>query len=1572
MSRPVAASLFAILLAVPAFAAEPYWAGARSANWSEPANWTPARVPGQSEAIEFTGWGRPTVNFDLPPGTAVGPLTFLGEYTLGGNRMLLSGDWSFVSSPSAVPFVCNADLTLGANVRFYQSIIGNYNGAIDVNGKTFTIDTYNTVVRGPIAGDGTILINGLGLNINSSGSFAGTINGRLNVIGSYPNATVTTTRLSGSGALGKVTAGLVSPGDWPPFLNGDNRTVGTLQTGPLAITSMYSVDLVPGGASDRVRVEGPVSIGGTLEVVTHGSVAAGQSFTIIDNDGTDPVSGTFSNLPEGATFTVGSTAFRITYAGGDGNDVVLNAFGNPTTTTLAQSSDNTNLHESVTFTASVASPAGVPTGAVTFYEGSQAIGSGTLNNGVATFTTDSFAAGTHIVHAIYLGDDRFGGSTSADVYHGVFTYTPRITVTSSPSAVSYGDDVTFTIHVTADAGVTDPLTGTVSINVDATPTGLRSTLSADGIATIVVPRITGGAHGIMVVYSGNAYFRSGTAQMTQHMAKAPTQTIAESPENPTQVGSAIVLNARVNASLHPELTVDGLVQVFEVGGMPMAIAQALLVDGAATLRIDSLPAGDHVLQVVYAGNQNFAGSSTTWTQHVVAGTAATTTTIAQDRETTKVHEAVTFTATVASSNATPSGTVEFRDGAQQLGSATLQNGVGTFTTSSLSAGTHSVTAAFAGTASFAASSSAAITHTVVKRDAQVTVTASPSIVVYGDSVTFTITASGDVDVPTGGVTLTIDGALAGTATLSATGSAAITIPTLAAGTHAIGVAFGGDATFNAATATMTLNVAKAATTISLASPVNPSEAGSAVLLNVRVNASAHPALTVGGAVRIVSGANTLAQAQLVDDAATLRIDSLTPGDHPLQAVFDGSANFESSTSATLTQHVNAAALPATTTTLAQNSDSTNVHQPVTFTATVNATTGAPAGTVTFFDDASAIGSSVLQRGVATLTTKNLTAGAHAIIATFAGSDAFASSTSAALVHSVVKHNPHGTITSTPTSPAYGDSITFTITFEAAAGVTDVPTGNVTLRIDGIAAGTSTLSSAGTASMTIPLLPAGTHDVTASYDGDNSFNAATAATTLNVARAATLVSIKPSSTQPANGSALALTIRVTAPAHPALPVDGSVTISTGGNAVAQAQLIDGAAVVRIDSLAAGTYDFKAVYSGSANFEGSSAATTQQVGVPSIALAAATIVEGNAAHDEALRIDLSAPATQLVTVEYRSVDGTAIAGSDYVAAQGTITFLPGQTSATIPLRIFGDSDIEPEETFAIALTNAIGATIGTPNVTIEIANDDLSYRAAADYTYATVDGTALRATVFSPINADGARPAILWIEGDGAYDAQDDSIAALRQTARGYTVVRLSYRSPAVAPFPAQIHDLQTAVRWLRANATMLGLDVNRFIAWGTGAGGHLAALLGTGMGSNDRADRVQAVIDWSGIADPAALDRDALACSTIRWNAATSPVSQLIGCSAAECPASADATAPARYVAAGDAAMLLMHGAADCFVSPMQSERLYDSLKRAGVDATLRVYDDVGHGGAFWTSAAAYADVDAFLDRTMQRRRLARH
>lgn len=285
---------------------------------------------------------------------------------------------------------------------------------------------------------------------------------------------------------------------------------------------------------------------------------------------------------------------------------------------------------------------------------------------------------------------------------------------------------------------------------------------------------------------------------------------------------------------------------------------------------------------------------------------------------------------------------------------------------------------------------------------------------------------------------------------------------------------------------------------------------------------------------------------------------------------------------------------------------------------------------------------------------------------------------------------------------------------------------------------------------------------------------------------------------------------------------------------------------------------------------------------------------------------------VSVDYRTVDGTARAGANYLAAQGTLTFLLGQTSAIIPIRIPASAVPAPQKSFLVELTNVSGASMLASRATVTIVSDDPPpFRTPVAYTYDSADGIPLRATFYAPAAGGGPWPLIVWIPGDAAYDAKAGAITALRETTRGFAVVSVTYRPAMTAPFPAQIDDLGAAVRWLRANAAMLGVDPKRFVAWGTGAGGHLVALLGT-------CGDVQAVVDWGGIADLPPLQADALGCSTIDWNTPASPASLLIGCPVAQCSDAAAAASPARQAGKGGPPVLLMHGSGDCFVSPLQS------------------------------------------------------
>jgi hypothetical protein len=117
------------------------WTGSASNLWSNPANWSPAGIPSAGEALMFPA-GTGAMTNDLPAGTVVGLMTFNNGGTLGGNALTLTGDVKFVGNSY---FTCNADLKIGAPLTLFGALSNTYNGAIDVNGQTLTIQTYNTV-----------------------------------------------------------------------------------------------------------------------------------------------------------------------------------------------------------------------------------------------------------------------------------------------------------------------------------------------------------------------------------------------------------------------------------------------------------------------------------------------------------------------------------------------------------------------------------------------------------------------------------------------------------------------------------------------------------------------------------------------------------------------------------------------------------------------------------------------------------------------------------------------------------------------------------------------------------------------------------------------------------------------------------------------------------------------------------------------------------------------------------------------------------------------------------------------------------------------------------------------------------------------------------------------------------------------------------------------------------------------------------------------------------------------------------------------------------------------------------
>ncbi len=235
---------------------------------------------------------------------------------------------------------------------------------------------------------------------------------------------------------------------------------------------------------------------------------------------------------------------------------------------------------------------------------------------------------------------------------------------------------------------------------------------------------------------------------------------------------------------------------------------------------------------------------------------------------------------------------------------------------------------------------------------------------------------------------------------------------------------------------------------------------------------------------------------------------------------------------------------------------------------------------------------------------------------------------------------------------------------------------------------------------------------------------------------------------------------------------------------------------------------------------------------------------------------------------------------------------------------------------------------------------------DIEYARVGELSLKLDVYVPDNAATPLPLLVWLHGGGWSEGSKTLCPGLFFSGRGYVVASIDYRLTGVAPFPAQIEDCRAALRWLRANASKYHIDPQHIGVWGASAGGHLAALMGTAtdqkewdvVGTHtDQPIRVQAVCDFFGPTDITRFDPGH------RETQARSDIGRLLGGALADKQAEARAASPVTYVSADDPPFLIIHGDQDQVVPPDQSERLYEALKKAGVDVTIIRLKNWGHG-----------------------------
>ena len=400
----------------------------------------------------------------------------------------------------------------------------------------------------------------------------------------------------------------------------------------------------------------------------------------------------------------------------------------------------------------------------------------------------------------------------------------------------------------------------------------------------------------------------------------------------------------------------------------------------------------------------------------LAGELYLSTTTLNNQQTISLPGPATFTLNavvevVEASNPTPTSPIQFFEGTNQVGSATLSsNGtLASVTLTGVTSGTHIYTARYPADTAYAQLNFGSVTVNVSSTATSTMVTATPASAVYGANISLVATvqpASGTA-VPTGTVTFSSGTTVIGTATLNASGVATLATTTLPVGNNAIVASYGGGTSFGASDSTampVNVNVTQAGTTTTVgAAPAN-STFGGTVVLTATVTPATSGAPT--GTVTFMDGSTNLGTATVTPSSggsgsiAQLSVGTLSAGVHSISAIYGGDTNYKSSTSVTSAPETVSAAV--TTTTLSLSAGSAFAGQSVTLTASVASAAGAPStGMVSFLNGATTLGTGTVTNGIATLVLTNLTVGTDSITASFAASGNFAASVSAVSTLTVV-------------------------------------------------------------------------------------------------------------------------------------------------------------------------------------------------------------------------------------------------------------------------------------------------------------------------------------------------------------------------------------------------------------------------------------------------------------------------------------------------------------------------------------------------------------------------------------------
>jgi acetyl esterase/lipase len=264
---------------------------------------------------------------------------------------------------------------------------------------------------------------------------------------------------------------------------------------------------------------------------------------------------------------------------------------------------------------------------------------------------------------------------------------------------------------------------------------------------------------------------------------------------------------------------------------------------------------------------------------------------------------------------------------------------------------------------------------------------------------------------------------------------------------------------------------------------------------------------------------------------------------------------------------------------------------------------------------------------------------------------------------------------------------------------------------------------------------------------------------------------------------------------------------------------------------------------------------------------------------------------------------------------------------------------------------------------------------DLEYATVGGTSLCLDLYTPADAATPLPTLLYVHG-GAWAVGDKSDFVVERlvplVAHGFALASANYRLVPSATWPAQIHDVKAAVRWLRAHADQHGLDAGRVAIGGSSAGGHLASMVGLTAGDvalegtvgdhHGESSAVGAVVAYFPPTDLLLTG----ARNPLETNVMPPPsAAALLGLARVTDDVALARSASPRHRAHTTAVPhLLLHGDHDTMVNHEQSRLLHEALSAAGARSLHLLISGAGHEDPAFARPAVTSAVAGFLSEAL--------